>query len=492
MAQIQQYLDTIRTAESGENVRDAIVQALDKIHGDNPVTVTQRTAKMPQSGDLIINAEGGTAYDQVTVHPADGSKGAMTLTELTATENREYIPDDNEYYSKVTVDVPQLNNDIMEDVFEVTENNVTIYAAEEGFDGFSAIHVNISNIPVGGSFEVQFYDTDGVTLLQTQLVPAYGSAHFDPRDGYPVDPAGKSFVGWNPDPSNVTKNMKCYPRFVDQSVAVGEIPDGWEVICARNGAGYPIGSYKFLAYGATYNKSELEPIFPTTITDETWTFETRALMVKVAEGEDGSTSTWLGLADGTTLYGSGGTNAYPWPGRYAANGWISQGDKFLRGFYNGPFFDHMADIFKQHIKPVTKYTVEGNILYPSVDKIWIPSTKEIFSDGIIYDEDPNDPTKHRYYDMGLFSSSSYLTEEAYEAAKQNSVYLRINTCPVNYITNLEIRNKLRAYYSGSGGSYIALRDSDGGSNGPICQSNWLGFELARRDPMPALYWGFCL
>lgn len=362
MAQIQQYLDTIRTAESGENVRDAIVQALDKIHGDNPVTVTQRTAKMPQSGDLVINAEGGTAYDQITVHPADGSQGSMTLTELTATENKEYIPDDNEYYSKVTVDVPQLNNDIMEDVFEVTENNVTIYATEEGFDGFSAIHVNISNIPVSGQFTVRFFDESG-NLIGTVLVPAYGSAEF--TGTYPTSPLGP-FTGWNPEPVNVTRNMDCYPKFGQVIIDPTEITDDWTVICQKRGSGYPLGSHKLLAYGATFTPDEIKVLNPSYSGDSV-AYNIYMMMYKVGEGEGNSHSSWLSSSVSLS------------PISYNSNvPWMNQETSGLRNFLNGPFYNHMSDIFKNSITSVQKYSLnEAGVAIPTQDRIWVPNTSEI-------------------------------------------------------------------------------------------------------------------
>ncbi len=395
MAQINQYLDTIRNATGGEQVRDAIIQALDKIHGDNPVQVTERTATMPSDGsDLEINAEGGIAYDHIVVHPASGSGSGVTkLTELEATENKEYVPDEGEYYSKVTVDVPQLNCDIMEDIYEVTENNTTIYAAEEGFDGFSAIHINVSNVPVSGSFKVQFYDTDRVTLLDQQLVPAYGSATYG-GPYIPVDPSGKTFVGWNPVPYNIIKDTKCYPNFVSQQMVPGEIADGWDTIVADGGAHYPIGSYKSLYYSATFKNEEIEAFgFNTgSASDKTITFST--IMRKVAEGEDGSRSTWLSLP--TTMAFN-----QNWVSDWSAGKYYKWPDRWERKWMQC-LYTKFSPIFLQHIKPVVKYT-QGSVsndppfeILTTQDALWMTAIKEVCIDNAYWE---NDLSVNLHYDQ---------------------------------------------------------------------------------------------
>ena len=218
-------------------------------------------------------------------------------------------------------------------------------------------------------------------------------------------------------------------------------------------------------------------------------------MVKVADGEDGSTSSWLGVANTNTLTkssGSGPSSIVLWTPQYWDNDWYSMGDQYLRGFYNGAFFNHMSDIFKQHIKAVTKYTVKTDIVYPTSDKIWIPSAKEIFLDGVTYGEPQGERYMYYDYEMLYNRSTDYFTPEEYEAAKSNVPYIHLNTSPVNYCPNKEIRDLLRQTYNGSGQANLYTRDATG-NGGPAARLTDGGWEFPRRDPFEhTIHVGFCL
>lgn len=497
MADISGYLNNIRSAESGETVRDSIIQCLNKINNDNP----NKTKPLNVTANGTYTSETGFSYNPVTVNVPAGGASNYTFEELEVTENGEYEPEeDNTMYKKVTVNVPQLANDLAPDGYEITQNG-EYDPLLDGYDGYGKIIVNVNEATGEGPFTVEFYDKDisdpTGTVMQTQTVNKNGSASFDSRNGYPTSPIGQVFMGWNPEPVNVTRDLKCYPRFGDQTVAVGEIPDTWEVICAKGGSGYPIGSFKSLAYGATFDGSELIPYFPNAGIDEDakYVYNTITLMVKVADGEDGSTSSWLGVANTNSLTkssGSGPSSIVLWTPQYWDNDWYSMGNQYLRGFYNGAYFNHMSDIFKQHIKAVTKYTVKTDIVYPTSDKIWIPSTKEIFLDGVTYGEPQGE--RYMYYDYGMLynRSTDYFTPEEYEAAKSRIPYIHLNTSPVNYCPNKEIRDLLRQTYNGSGQVNLYTRDANG-NGGPAARLTDDGWEFPRRDPFThTIHVGFCL
>ena len=497
MADISGYLNNIKSAESGETVRDSIIQCLNKINNDNP----NKTKPLNVTANGTYTSETGYSYNPVTVNVPAGGASGYTFEELEVTENGEYEPDEeNKMFNKVTVNVPQLAKDLAPDGYTITQNG-EYDPLLDGYDGYGKIIVNVNEATGEGPFTVEFYDKDisdpTATVIQTQTVNKNGTASFDSRVGYPTSPIGQVFMGWNPEPVNVTRDLKCYPRFGDQSVAVGEIPDSWEVICSKGGAGYPIGSFKSLAYGATFKGSELIPYFPNySIGEDTsYIYETIMLMVKVADGESGSTSSWLGVANTNTLHKSSGDGVESiilWPPRYDTNDWYTMGDRYLRGFYNGAYFNHMTDIFKQHIMAVTKYTVKTDIVYPTSDKVWIPSTKEIFLDGVTYGEPQGE--RYQYYDEGILYTkvTNYFTPEEYEAEKNKISFLRLNTSPVNYCPNKEIRDLLRKLYNGTGQSNLYVRDSNG-SNGPVAEFSDNGWSLPRRDPFDhSTYVGFCL
>ena len=497
MADISGYLNNIRSAESGETVRDSIIQCLNKINNDNP----NKTKPLNVTANGTYTSETGYSYNPVTVNVPAGGSSNYTFEELEVTENGEYEPEeDNTMYKKVTVNVPQLANDLAPDGYTITQNG-EYDPLLDGYDGYGKIIVNVNEATGDGPFTVEFYDKDVSdptgTVMQTQTVNKNGSASFDPRNGYPTSPIGQVFMGWNPEPVNVTRDLKCYPRFGDQTVAVGEIPDSWEVICSKGGAGYPIGSFKSLAYGATFDGSELIPYFPNAGIGENdkYVYNTITLMVKVADGEDGSTSSWLGVANTNSLTkssGSGPSSIVLWTPQYWDNDWYSMGNQYLRGFYNGAYFNHMSDIFKQHIKAVTKYTVKTDIVYPTSDKIWIPSAKEIFLDGVTYGEPQGERYMYYDYDMLYNRSTDYFTPEEYEAAKNNVPYIHLNTSPVNYCPNKEIRDLLRQTYNGSGEVNLYTRDASG-NGGPAARCTDGGWEFPRRDPFGhTIHVGFCL
>lgn len=190
--------------------------------------------------------------------------------------------------------------------------------------------INNSIPDTGGPFTVKFYD-DNDNLIQTDAnVPKYGDAHCTLLDGTIV--GGLYFKGWNPSPFGVVRNLECHPVRGDYVINPIEIQDSWETICADGGAHYPLGAYKSLVVGITrgdygaayYNEDGMTAGGSSTgdrilINDHSFMYhdgevsipkypllnrayygtandkiiEVSCDMVKVAEGEDGSTSTWI-------------------------------------------------------------------------------------------------------------------------------------------------------------------------------------------------------
>lgn len=371
---IDQYLNTIKTAESGESVRDAVINALKNIHNDTPITnIAHGHGIMPERGSRTFEPPAGTVWDSFTADPASGSTQAQTIKELEVNQNDTY-EEDNVFYSKVVVNVPQTDKDICQDVFEITENNREYDPMlEGGWDGFGKIKVNISNIPVSGEFEVKFYDKPAgdptAQVILTKLVPAYGSAVFDITP--PTSDIGV-FTGWNPTPNYVTKDMECYPVFGQIIINPTDITDGWDVICSKRGVGYPLGSHAPLAYGATFTADEIKTINPSYAGGDV-ALNILMEMYKVGEGEGTSHSSWMSSAISI--------NDWPiWLGEYGGGIYWANNSR-IRQFLNGIFLDHMNNIFKTSIVPVTKHSLNNNgVMVPTTDSIWIPGTSEVGTD----------------------------------------------------------------------------------------------------------------
>lgn len=400
MADISGYLNNIRSAESGETVRDSIIQCLNKINNDNP----NKTKPLNVTANGTYTSETGYSYNPVTVNVPAGGSSNYTFEELEVTENGEYEPEeDNTMYKKVTVNVPQLANDLAPDGYEITQNG-EYDPLLDGYDGYGKIIVNVNEATGEGPFTVEFYDKDisdpTAKVVQTQTVNKNGNASY--QGPTPVSPTGQVFAGWSPDPINVTRDLKCYPRFIDKQIVIGEILDDWATICAnRGGDRYPLGSYKTMPFSYTWKLADMLEVMPNWVHHPSieqypnceMTLSANFIMYKVAVGESGSVSTWLSRPTSTLLsssQGGGGRpewylNANPYGGYPGYSGSVV--DKFLEHI----FYQAMADCFKTSIKSVNKYhqNLDPARTSPPYNMdvinrhIWIPSIKEIFTTGEI-------------------------------------------------------------------------------------------------------------
>lgn len=411
MANIESKLTTIRSASGGEDVRDAIIGALRDINNDVPADMSnpkQKEYNMPAGSDLTVPINPPELISQIIVRQPNTGGKSMTTPDITITENGEYPADDPSYdpdeeiryYSKVTVKVPQLANAVMDLEEEITQNGTYSAPADWGVDGLRTFTVNVSGASGDGPFTVEFYESESaVTPRETQLVPAYGTAI---SQFTPTAPAGQHFAGWNPSPTSVTRNLKCYPRFVDTSVIAGEIEDSWDVICSKGGAGYPLGSFKSLSIRVTCTKEEFAAYgIDLDALGEGYSegdiFFNDAIFYKVAEGESGSKSTWLSRP--ITVYWKYsekyGNHVIPGPfGHHTSFNWP---DRYERKFLN-LLSTKMGTHFTQHIADVVKYTQCSTAssapyhVVPTNERIWIPSIKEIYIDGW----DTNNISKDKY------------------------------------------------------------------------------------------------
>lgn len=148
-------------------------------------------------------------------------------------------------------------------------------------------------VPPEAPFTVRFFADDRTTILKTDTtVPYAGNATCTDLDGTIVN--GEYFKGWNPNPTNVKEDIDCYPIRGEYQISSGEIEDSWETICALKGAGYPLGSFKTLHFTVpAYTYDMVLPKKDGTSEQKTVNVSAKEIlmhMVKVAEGEDSSTS----------------------------------------------------------------------------------------------------------------------------------------------------------------------------------------------------------
>ena len=303
---------------------------------------------------------------------------------------------------------------------EVSEDGT--YRASDDPD-YDAYDVVVSK-DVGQPHTVVFYGPNGDIIKTQANVPYHGYASCTTLDG--TRNGSLYFKGQNPSPINIVRDTFCYPEYGDYIIEPGEIEDDQETICANHGANYPLGSRKTLvinsipiidipsegqSYTNVINLATGAPFInpvkcrgprENAISCSSFAFQ----MVKVAEGEDNSTSTWL--SSGALNFSQNGWNNQDLPiihadcfgfkGVYAEPGqgenlitvYQGQGDSNLRQYLNESFITAFPNCLKDAIQTVNKsYTTfaiapssnsgENNpqvVERQSLDKIQIPSLRE--------------------------------------------------------------------------------------------------------------------
>ena len=341
------------------------------------------------------------------------------------------------------------DNDIMSSK-EITDKAVHS-ASEDGVVGWNTVNVKVQveQLPEGATFKVTFMYEDNE--LQTVDVPAYGNAKFTGEVPMTKDMGGghiRYFAGWSPKPILVMSDMTCEAVYRPAAPPSDtEINDPWSTIVSTGGEGYNIGQYKPLKLGDS--KGTL-------------------YMQKIAEGEDGTTSTWIAKNVMNTSYGS------------YLNWWNSD----LRKYLNNDILIAMqhgseeANLVADSIIPVTKMSLGGlNTTYgmvemETVDRIWIPSAREIFGEHdqtkvakLITDAyngfDPNNPYNPSSPDV--VAAYPYRREfySYYRGTSQYYPYVNTNAnFHYNYIGEERYSYRYDQFFGGSSWTYRYTHPSD--------------------------------
>lgn len=347
---------------------------------------------------LKTNLQGG---GNCTWIPEDEAADYCTFKELKVTANGTYKASDKncDGFDKVKVEI---SADVLPQK-TITTNGEYDAMQDDGRVGYAHVTVNVPG-GGGGPFTVLFLDDEGNVLKKQENVPYGGYASCTALDGTILN--GLYFKGWNPVPKNVQFNMTCRPVRGDYQIISGEILDDWKTIVADGGAHYPLGSYKSLIFtipacsihhevknvykysGGTGTYVDAERDF--TVTDLNFAMH----VVKVAEGEDGSTSSWLSDAplnfqNGIYVGQYGNYRASDNTNIRAEFGWA---DCIERKYLNENMLDALPLPLKNAIVPVNK-TYKATNKSPSsgyassagaqkvdkecIDSIWVPSMKEL-------------------------------------------------------------------------------------------------------------------
>ncbi len=320
---------------------------------------------------LKTNLTGG---GDCTWVPEDEVLDYVELKDKEFTANGEYEPSDfnADGFGKITINVA---SGVKEKV--ITQNG-TFYARDDNVMGYDKVTVNVPTGGGGGPFTVIFFNDEGQEIQKDTNVPYDGSSSCILLDGTVVN--GQYFKGWNPSPTKVRSNMNCYPVRGEYIIDPTEIMDSWETICAAKGAGYPLGSYKALSlYGIEIPGTTIIDAYTgneIVVPSRTCAFAQH--MIKVAEGEDNSTSTWLSSAGFIVTDGNNNIDGFnhPWNVRYTDN-W---GNSRLKQWFDKAVITIFPECIRNSIVEVDKVSQVYNGDYMDLttpSRLWIPSAKEM-------------------------------------------------------------------------------------------------------------------
>lgn len=340
---------------------------------DVEVDVEVGSTTITENGTYDAASEGLVGWDSISIDvdeysdeddenrtPTDKDDKDLILGQLTATHNRVY---------KASSDV-------------VEEGNDNTYS----LDGFDEVTVEVPEEEQKESSDAEFTVKfmDGTKELYSTMVGYGQDAEYA---GTTPSREGLYFVGWKPEPVNVTNDMEVKAEFskTKPETKDGEIRDSWTTIISKGSASYKPGSYKYLNVGK-YGRIRMQKVN----NGNAWV-AMDPLDVRLAFSKYKST-TYTQNQDGSHTPNptiENGGKPYDIP--MNPNGWRTSG---LRAILNSDVYNEMQQAVRGAIFPTTKYTraieytnTDGNgntqfifINERTQDLIWIPSYKEIFGD----------------------------------------------------------------------------------------------------------------
>ena len=114
------------------------------------------------------------------------------------------------------------------------------------------VYAAFTQVPIAETYTVYFMNYsyyEPYVMEEVSGIPSGGSATYTGdtpgKDWVVADPENYTFIGWSPEPTNITEDTYCYAQFSYN----GEITDSWATISSRSSAGtaenyYSIGDSK--------------------------------------------------------------------------------------------------------------------------------------------------------------------------------------------------------------------------------------------------------
>lgn len=286
------------------------------------------------------------AYSEVTVDISSGiASRSITAEDLSKDSYETIIKASDEEdkdiigYAEVSIDVSGKFQELQEEIDPGGGNaDFEFDAKDEELYGYSK--VTISVLEISGPFTVEFYDGES-KLYTDENVPKNGTCVYKGKPK--LEKKGYIFKGWEPNPVNVTKNMKTYATWKKQSTPTDFTQLTWNDI-AKNGG--------------------IDAVAGETTKTIVWkSFEYRgtryaggsATAYCVYNGEDGTSSTWVfgidlnNYAQGTNRKG---LSYFDEPGSIPANIGLYKGDAVLHSYAGSNVAKFFETLFLQAILKV--------------------------------------------------------------------------------------------------------------------------------------------
>jgi len=513
---IDPYLQIIREASDGEDVRDAICNCMSEINKDAAFVVKNKeiNEKLSQL-NKTYSAPAGTVWKQVTLNVTDDTSGeqinngAINTVDFEVnnmTENRTYNAreehGENAQWGNIIVNVDHSGEweGIVDNVV-ISQANLdegTFHAESMGYTAVKSITFSDAQsvaqrggtIGAGGvaQFPVIFYNDKNKSSVNEKLTVLEGAdATIYKTEPNPVDATGGlPFAGWAPSDTKIHAASEFTPIFKAGTHGEGEFAGEWEDMA--------IGQWKSVTVPIVRTNSSARRLYSAIKSQEDGTTPLYYDIHASTEYQDGAYYSplvipFMKVAEGTFLstravslrndtLGPLHTNDII-PSRIGEsnnNGWDHWNSTYAKQFLEKILLPMFPTSLRQKIKAVSKDTKGSNIALTrsehnhdttttvtvsSLDTLWVPSLAEVWSfDGV----------------QNCFTDVSYMNITVYDdlwAQKESRGVDYAASCP-EWVT------AVKQNYASQGSTLnIGLRSSLHGWGRTAANSNYYFYTLSK-------------